>query len=270
MARPRDGLAALTGRSAHRLLVFAGLAVIAAVAWLFLLRSAATMDQMHGPSALEWLARAMMDPGRVQPYLLATVAMWTAMMLAMMIPAASPSVALFLKLDRGPGGANDIDALAFAAGYLLLWIGFGAGASLLQWALHRHGLLDSGGMDLGPVWAGATLFAAGLYQLSPLKESCLRHCQSPLGFLLGHWREGAGGALRMGLHHGTYCLGCCWALMLLMFAGGVMSVATMAVLSTFILLERLLPPGAWSRQLPGWLLMAWGALMIWSNRRGGL
>ncbi|MBL6749295.1 MAG: DUF2182 domain-containing protein [Nevskia sp.] len=262
MAAPPEGGAA-PAQAAYRFVVFASLAVVAVAAWAFLVRGAAVMEQMHGGPLLLRLATAMMAPGQAGPYLAATAVMWSAMVLAMMIPAVTPAVQVFLKLDRGRAGAGRAaDGLAFAGGYLLVWLAFGVAGSVLQWGLHRAALLGTGRLSLGPAAAGGVLVGAGLYQLSPLKETCLRHCQSPLGFLLGHWRAGAAGALRMGSLHGAYCLGCCWALMLVMFAGGVMSVATMALLSAFILAERLLPPGAWSAWLPGWLLVAWGGAML--------
>ena len=137
-------------------------------------------------------------------------------------------------------------------------MGFAVLASVLQWTLHRAALLHGHLLTAGPPLAGALLVAAGLYQLTPLKTACLARCQSPLGFLLSHWREGASGALHMGVRHGAYCLGCCWALMLLMFAYGVMSAAAMALLTVFVLAERLLPPGPWSAKLPGLALVGWG------------
>jgi predicted metal-binding membrane protein len=110
--------------------------------------------------------------------------------------------------------------------------------------------------------AGRVLLAAGLYQLTPFKEACLHHCRSPLGFFLEHWSPGALGAVGMGLRHGLYCIGCCWVLMLLMFAGGAMSVLTMAALCGFILAERLLPPGPWVARLPGGVMILWGATLV--------
>jgi predicted metal-binding membrane protein len=261
MAAPPEAAAPAPSRTASRHLVFGGLAGVALAAWAFIVQSAAAMAQMSGAPLLLWLARAMMAPGAAGPYLAASVAMWTCMMLAMMIPAASPAVRLFLALDRGSGRAPAADGLAFAGGYLLVWCGFGIVASLLQWALHRAALIDGAELSVGAARAGWVLLGAGAYQLSPMKLACLRHCQSPLGFLLGHWRNGRGGALRMGAGHGAYCLGCCWALMLLMFAGGVMSVATMAVLSALILAERLLPAGFWSVRLPGLALLAAGVAL---------
>lgn len=237
-----------------RLITAAALVVVAAVSWWFLVRSGAVMATMSGDGPLLDLALAMMRPAAPGPYLVATALMWVVMMAAMMAPAVLPVVLVFGRLDRGR-----LDGELFAAGYLAVWTGFGLVATVVQWALHRAALLHGHALAAGPALAGGILVAAGLYQLTPLKTACLRHCRAPLGFLLGHWRDGPLGAFRMGVAHGAYCAGCCWALMLLMFAGGVMSVGAMAVLALFILGERLLPQGPWIAKAPGLALIVWGA-----------
>ena len=123
-------------------------------------------------------------------------------------------------------------------------------------------MLQGHSLSTGAMLAGAILIGAGIYQLSPLKEACLNSCRSPLGFVLTNWRDGRLGALRMGSQHGLYCIGCCWVLMLLMFAGGTVSVPTMAALSIFILSERLLPTSVWVSKVPGVLLVAWGGVIF--------
>jgi predicted metal-binding membrane protein len=188
--------------------------------------------------------------------------MWLVMMLAMMLPAAAPVTAVFMRM-RGERSALGVGhAASFVVGYFVAWIAFGIFAAVFQRLLHSAGLFETHMLDLRAVLAGAILVGAGLYQLTPLKDVCLAHCRTPLGFLLGHWRDGRWGALRMGTEHGLYCLGCCWALMLLMFAGGVMSVIVMALISVFILLERLLPDGPWVTELPGLAMIAGGIYLI--------
>jgi predicted metal-binding membrane protein len=188
--------------------------------------------------------------------------MWVVMMSAMMTPAVVPVVLVFQRLDRRrSAAAARLDGALFALGYLVAWSGFALLATLAQWTLHRAALLHTHALAAGPSLAAAILVAAGAYQLTPFKTACLRHCQAPLGFLLSHWEEGAAGALRMGMHHGRYCVGCCWVLMLLMFVAGVMSVAAMAILSLFVLGERLLPPGPWTAKIPGVILIVWG---VWT------
>lgn len=259
-----------------RAITAAALLVVAALSWWLLARSAAVMSAMSGGGVLLEVAIAMMRPADTMPYLAVTALMWMVMMSAMMTPAIVPVVLLFQRLDRTrargttsdampgakpaavPGDARGRDGLFFAAGYLAVWLVFAVVATALQWVLHRAALLHTHALAAVPLLAGGLLVGAGLYQLTPYKGACLAHCQTPIAFLLGHWEDGRGGALRMGARHGLYCLGCCWALMLLMFAGGVMSLTAMALLSVFILGERLLPPRPWVARLPGFALILWG------------
>lgn len=242
-----------------RLITAAALVAVAALCWVLLARSAAVMSTMQGDGLLMDLALAMMEPAATAPYLAAAAVMWTVMMGAMMTPAVLPIVLSFMRLDRARTGRQvPRDSVLFVVGYLLVWTLFALVATLVQWALHRAALLHTDLLSTGPWLAGGILVGAGLYQMTPFKAACLAHCQTPIGFLLSHWQDGARGAFRMGTHHGTYCLGCCWALMLVMFVSGVMSVTAMAVLSLFILAERLLPAQPWATQVPGVVLIAWG------------
>ena len=247
------------------LLALAALFGVAAVCWGFLYLSASAMSRMAGTPALLSLARVMMSPGDVGPYLAASALMWVAMMVAMMTPAVVPMMAVFRGLVRE--GNATLAACAFAGGYFACWSVFGLVAAVLQWWLHDRGVLHGMGLATAPRMGGMLLVAAGLYQLTPLKSACLSHCRGPLGFFLEHWRAGLAGAFRMGARHGVYCLGCCWVLMLLMFAGGAMSVPTMAALSAFILAERLLPAGPWVARAPGVLLVLLG-LGLWFGVSG--
>lgn len=241
------------------LITYAVLALVAALSWWLLDASARTMSTMAGEGLLMQAAMAMMQPTHSLPYLLASVAMWLLMMVAMMTPAVLP---VLLTLQRMRTDAAGSATPAFAAGYLAVWGGFGVVLTAVQWAMHRATLIDGHEMTANPVPASLILIGAGVYQLTPMKRACLAHCQSPLAYLLGRWRSGIGGAFRMGLGHGAYCLGCCWALMLVMFVGGVMSVATMAVLSLFILAERVLPAHAWSATVPGLCMIVAGAALL--------
>lgn len=235
------------------------LALVAALSWWLLDASARTMTTMSGEGLLLQAALAMMQPTDSLPYLTASVAMWLLMMVAMMTPAVLP---VLLTLQRMRTDAAGSVTPAFAAGYLTVWSGFGVTLTAVQWVLHRATIIGGHEMSANPVPASLILIGAGCYQLTPMKRACLAHCQSPLAYLLGHWRTGIGGAFRMGLGHGAYCLGCCWALMLVMFVGGVMSVATMAVLSLFILAERVLPAHAWSVTVPGLGMIVAGAALL--------
>ena len=217
------------------------------------------MTSMQGDGLLLWSVMAMMQPLAPGPYLLTSGVMWVVMMVAMMSPAALATLTLFRKTR--PGTSHGA-ALSFASGYLALWCGAGIALALLQWQLHTNDLLHSMMLKASPSWAGGLLLLAGLWQFTPWKSACLARCQNPFTFLLNHWHDGVAGAFRMGLHHGRYCLGCCWALMGLMFVGGVMSVTAMALLSLFILLERRLPPRGWALWLPGGLMLAAGTALL--------
>ena len=178
-------------------------------------------------------------------YTLAMFVMWVAMMAAMMVPASAPMIAMVATIGRNrrDRAAPYAPTAVFVAGYLAVWSGFSALATLAQWALEQAGVLDATMAGASPVFVGAVLLSAGLYQMTPLKARCLSQCRSPLGFLTMNWREGMAGAFGLGARHGAFCVGCCWALMLLLFAAGVMNVFAIAALTALVLAERLLPWG---------------------------
>jgi predicted metal-binding membrane protein len=163
------------------------------------------------------------------------------------------------RRDPGRGGRR---AVLFALGYAAVWGGFALTATAAQWALERVALLTPAMATSSALLASLVFVAVGIYQFTPLKQACLRHCRSPLEFLAGHWREGGRGAFAMGASHGGYCLGCCWALMLLLFVGGVMNLAWIAGLAMFVLLEKLLPAGAVVGRILGVGLIALGVIGI--------
>lgn len=245
-----------------RLAVAAGLAGAAALSWTYLVSASLDMyGAMDGPAA--WMMHATWD-GR---YFFLIFLMWAVMMVGMMVPSAMPAVQIYLAVmrrSREPRGRPVLRAYAFAGGYLLVWSGFSLAATVLQWALSRVSLLTPMMESASPVLAGSVLAAAGLYQWSPLKKACLAQCRSPMAFLLRQWLPGPGGALRMGVRHGIYCLGCCWALMLLLFVGGVMSLLWIGAIAVFVLLEKLAPSGAWVGRITGAGLIAAGAAVALS------
>jgi predicted metal-binding membrane protein len=199
---------------------------------------------MYGPmtGASAW----MMSPVWDAPYLLLLWAMWAVMMTAMMIPSAVPMILLV-------GGAGH--AWAVAIGYVAVWTFFSIGATALQWTLSTSSILNPM-MEISSPQAGAALLAvAGIYQWTPLKHACLTACRSPMAFLMRGWRSGRWGAFRMGFGHGIYCVGCCWALMLLLFAGGVMNLTVIVALTVFVAFEKLAPHGAWGTRVSGALLL---------------
>jgi predicted metal-binding membrane protein len=241
-----------------RLLTAGGLAVVTLSAWAYLLLGAG-MARMGGGGPMP--AMMPMRPHWSLSYAAVIFFMWAVMMVAMMLPSAMPMMLLVARIARTRTGGRATTAL-FVLGYLAVWVGFSAAATALQWALDRAELL-SGAMALGnAVLAGGVLMAAGLYQWTPLKAACLRHCRSPLEFLMFHWRDGAGGALVSGVRHGAFCLGCCWMLMALLFVGGVMSLAWIGALALLVLVEKTLPWGGHMSRITGAVLVLWGILVL--------
>jgi len=194
----------------------------------------------------------------------AMLAMWSVMMAAMMLPAATPVILLYARVarQRAAQGRARPPVPLFVLGYLLAWSAFSVLATSANWALHAGGFLSSMMGEAAPRIGGVLLILAGLYQWTPLKDACLTHCRSPFGFLADHWRDGPAGALAMGAHHGAYCIGCCWLLMALLFVLGVMNLAWIAVLTVFVLLEKAAPHGRVMSRAAGVLLLAWGAWLV--------
>jgi predicted metal-binding membrane protein len=186
----------------------------------------------------------------------------------MMLPSAAPTLLLFARVNRQAKGGDRaaVPTGIFAAGYLTVWGSFSALATLLQWALERQGLLSHMMAATSYRVGGAILVAAGIWQLTPVKNVCLRHCRSPLSFLIGKWRAGRAGAFRMGLEHGAYCLGCCWCLMGLLFFGGIMNLLWIAGLAALILVEKTVPPGLWIGRVAGVGAAVWGLLLLAGGR----
>ncbi len=250
----------ITGMILHRdrSILLGGVAAISLLSWVYLYRMTAGAEGMHTHAA---------HAGA--PTFGFAFAMWAVMMVAMMLPSVSPFVLCFAAVQRQRRSESlpYVSSGIFLGGYFAVWIAFSALAALAQLALHRTALLSSTLTATSSLFAGGLLVAAGVYQWTPLKNSCMRHCRSPLGFLLGDWRDGSWGALRMGAEHGIFCLGCCWVLMLLPFAAGVMSMLWMATLTVFILMEKTIPGGEWMSRLAGLVLVIGGSGLILSALR---
>jgi predicted metal-binding membrane protein len=182
----------------------------------------------------------------------------------MMIPSAAPMILTFalVQRKRREWERPFVPAGIFLLGYLVVWTGFSALAAVAQWMLHAQALLSPMMVGTSPILGGALLVTAGIFQWTPLKNACLAHCRSPLDFLMTGWREGKCGALAMGLKHGAYCTGCCWFLMALLFVAGVMNVWWIAILSTFVLLEKVVPNGLLLGKVAGVLFAVWGMWMM--------
>jgi predicted metal-binding membrane protein len=196
------------------------------------------------------------------------VAMWWTMMIAMMTPSAAPTILLYARVHQHARAQGQLQATraptsAFLAGYFLMWLAFSIAATALHQTLESAGIISAMTMGSQVRWlSGTALIATGLYQLSPLKHACLSHCRAPAEFLARHWRPGMLGALRLGVVHGAYCVGCCWMLMVLLFVGGVMNLAWIAALSLLVLAEKVLAAGRWLGYCTGIALVAWGAVIL--------
>ena len=252
----------LTMSSLHareRLLNWLALMSLAILAWGYLI-----MHGMHAQMPMNGEMASTGDDG--MSFLVTATVMWSVMMVAMMLPSAGPMILTYLRVNQRHervGGAV-LDTWIFVAGYLAVWLAFALVAAVMQWALHQSALLSSSMGHVNALLGGALLIIAGVFQFSDLKQACLSKCRSPLSFLMTEWREGKTGALIMGIRHGAYCTGCCWALMLLMFVGGVMSLFWMAGLALYFLAEKLLPHAERISRISGVLLAGAGVIVLLS------
>ncbi len=255
--------------SRDRVIVIAILVAVTLGSWLFLLGGAGTGMSTLGMTGLDLAAGGGMrmalqmeswSPG----YAVVMFFMWWIMMIAMMLPSASPTVLLFARIHRKQRerGEAHVPASVFILGYLAVWGGFSLIATALQWALESAGLLNPMMVSTVPWLGGGLLIVAGLWQFSPWKQACLNHCRSPLSFLMTRWRPGWKGALVMGLDHGIFCLGCCWFLMALLFFGGIMNLWWIGGLALYVLLEKTVPARHWFSYGTGALLTGWGGWIL--------
>ena len=223
--------------AAHQRAVVVALVALTALAWA-------------------WLASRPMD---MAPSLIAVTMMWSAMMAAMMLPSAAPAVLLFGRV-AGRQQAMVGTSAQFVLGYLIAWTGFSLVAATVQVIASRSGMIDPMSLSTDGRIAGALWLAAGLYQWTPLKRTCLRQCRSPASFFARHWRPGPAAALRLGLRHGLFCIGCCAALMTLLFVGGAMNLTWAAALAAVVAVEKIVPRGDAIGRAAGAAMIAWGAL----------
>ncbi|GMR01869.1 MAG: hypothetical protein BMS9Abin20_0191 [Acidimicrobiia bacterium] len=233
-----------------------GLAGFVATSWMYLAFVATQMGDVS--SVLSMPMTAAWTP--VQAALM--VAMWAVMMAAMMLPSAVPMVLAYDRMNRGPLNAGYGSTSLFVAGYVVVWGAFAVAAAGLQWLLHSVALVDGKGVVTQGWFAGGLLIGAGIVQFSPGKMRSLGACRTPMGFLMTSWRDGREGALRMGLHHGRLCFGCCWSLMILLFVLGVMNLAWVAVLAIFVLAEKVTRRGVVISMVGGVVLMLWGVVVV--------
>jgi predicted metal-binding membrane protein len=257
-----------------RLIVGTALGVITGLAWAYVLWLAADMNRggmdMRGlrmvPAGTMMMAPATTPWSGVE--LALVFVMWLVMMLGMMAPSAAPMILLYARAGRqGAIAGKPLAATGwFAAGYFLAWAGFSLAATSVQWALERSALMDARMASASNLLAAVVLISAGLYQWTPIKNACLVQCQSPFRFLMSHggFRSTALGSLSLGLRHGTYCVGCCWVLMALLFVVGVMNVLWIALLALLVLLEKLTRWGGWVARIAGVVCVGAGVWMLFS------
>ncbi|MDB5884474.1 MAG: hypothetical protein JWR74_645 [Polaromonas sp.] len=249
--RAPQGVAALIARQPR---LAAGILAISLFGWLFLAWIAFDMSQPFAqltmPDSSHWRVSSV----------LAIWTMWALMMAAMMLPSALPMILTFV--DLGLRSGDPARGRSFVAAYLLVWFAFSVAATGVQWALQALDWIDPMIVSSSALMTVLLLLIAGAYQFSRLKKACLSRCRSPMGFLLGEWRAGVYGAFVMGVRHGLFCIGCCWALMALLFVGGVMNLAWVAALSIAVAIEKLAPGGARLASLLGLGLMAAGLVKL--------
>ncbi len=240
------------------------LGLIAFLAWIYMAHEARGMNatgvcrclgmKMSGPDTQAW------SPNELLPLSI----MWSEMMIAMMLPSAAPMILMFAavnrkrRLDQRPFVPTGI----FAGGYFISWTLFSIALAVVQWALHSAAILSPRMASQSDWFAGSILIVTGIFQWTPMKQSCLAKCRTPLDFLLTEWREGPAGALKMGLKQGAFCIGCCWLLMVLLFVAGVMNLWWIALITIFVLIEKLIPRGLWFARGTGLLLAGWGICLI--------
>ena len=255
-----------------RAVIAASLFVLTVLAWAYLLSASISMapsQPMAGMPGLNMpgMAMALMTMPWDLACLLFSFGMWTTMMIGMMTPSVAPIVLLYARVGRQARADGELFAATgwFAGGYLAAWTAFALVATLTQAALAEAGLLTPMLASASRPLTGLLLVFAGIYEIMPLKYACLSQCQAPLAFIQhrGGFKSGAGGAFRLGLQHGLYCVGCCWALMVLLFVGGVMNVLWIAALSILVLSEKLLPAGRLVPRLAGLVLIAAGTIFLY-------
>ena len=260
---PAPSVSAASGR--ERLIILGSIAAITILSWIYLVHLS------RHPGSAEEYARMMAAMGMTvdrawTPLDAAlTLAMWSVMMVGMMAGSATPMLLLYAGTQTSTETRPlPLSVLLFGGGYLAVWTGFSAAATAAQWTLQRLALLSQTMAAARPELAAAILIVAGIYQLTPLKTACLRECRSPLGFLVTKWRNGRAGAFRMGIEHGVVCLGCCWALMLVLFAVGVMNLACVAALAVIVLVEKIAPGGMILSRVSGVALLVAGAVVLFT------
>ena len=244
-----------------RAVVLASLVGLTGLAWLYLVIQA---QDMGGMPLNDGVMTAMaLKPWTALDFVLMFL-MWAVMMVGMMVPSAAPMIMLFAGITRQSREQDHPFASVgvFVTGYIVVWTAFSLAATVLQWGLEQVALLSPMIVSASPYFGGGLLATAGVYQMTPLKEICLKHCRHPVVFISSHWRPGTLGALRMGIEHGAFCVGCCWVLMGILFVGGVMNLLWIAVIAIFVLVEKVAPFGSIVGRLGGACMVLAGGIIV--------
>jgi predicted metal-binding membrane protein len=247
--------------------VLAGLGGITVAAWVYVVVAARPMASGSADMMDHSMAPMMDTMTKVQPWTATEfglrLAMWAVMMVAMMVPTAAPMTLLYAAVARKAAAPHPLaSTFVFVTGYIAMWTIFSLAATTAQHALDQAALLSPMMSSKSDLFGAALLIAAGVYQLTPLKNACLRNCRAPAHFLSRYWRTGNLGAFRMGLRLGAYCVGCCWILTGLLFVGGVMNLLWIAAIAIFVLLEKTIPFGDVSGRFAGAAMILVGALSL--------
>jgi len=246
--------------------LYLSIAGIVALAWWYLIDMSSGMSNINMSDAAMGSTDMQSHTG-LQNWTLQTFwtmfVMWSVMMVGMMVPSAIRTIMIYARIAQQAEGSSRLATLCFITGYLFIWTGFSFLATGIQWWLNQHALLSPMMVSTSSLLGAGLLVAAGIYQLTPIKDACLKHCQSPVAFISQHFKKGYVGASRMGLHHGFYCLGCCWILMALLFVAGVMNLLWILAITLFVLLEKLLPPNLFITKIAGVLMIITGLLLLY-------
>ncbi len=254
---PQESLVKAVRR--ERAILVGALVVVIALAWAHMIRMGSAMASPASCHAAVTMQRARAwSTGD----LVTAAAMWSVMMVAMMLPVVTPWLVAIVESARQRKAPLFQETGIFLLGYGFIWLMYSVAAAAGQLLLQRRALLSQEWVTTSPVLASALLASAGIYQWTPLRDACMAHCRTPFGFFLTSWRAGRWGALTMGVRHGLYCLGCCWALMALSFVFGAMNLVWMAGLTAFLLLEKATAGGRWMSKTAGGLLVAYALWMF--------
>jgi len=244
-----------------RLIIISGLFFITLLSWLYIVYLYNQMVYMD----MDALFFAMpMTPKWASTDFILLFLMWLVMMIAMMTPSVAPLILTFAKINRQRRQQDRpfVNTAYLIAGYFLVWAGFSVSATALQWLLQQIALLNPEMKTTSKILGSIILIATGIFQFTPIKQTCLKYCRTPLGFVLQHWKEGKLSALLMGIENGFYCLGCCWLLMALLFVVGIMNLLWIALIAVFVLVEKITPNIKWIPYIAGVVLIAYGVISL--------